>query len=343
MHCKTTLWPEGRQADMMLRQRYGFIGEPVETTLCKQKHCVLFPTVFRIMYFTWSLYIYIYAYSTLYLYVYIYIYMYVCMHVCMHALQLYLYMICIHVYTCTVSTYMYKCVYICIYIYVQTYLRTFTHSFVYIRLYVYMCMCIYTCMYTCIHVYMYTCIHVYTYICKYVYMYTCIYVYMYICIYVIICTFVFCIYVYYMYICICMCICICMWIPTGSRLVPDWPKALPKNAKIGARLGPDWVPTGSWLGFFKKTHISLNLSTYFWNFSTLPCTTPPSPPDPPPPTSLKPNTGNSMYMYIFKCGHMYTHTKKMPLGTCMYSCKHIYTVFSYDVQQYCLLCISIYV
>ena len=35
------------------------------------------------------------------------------------------------------------------------------------------------------------------------------------------------------------------WIPTGSRLDPDWPKAVPKNAKIGARLGPDWVPSGS--------------------------------------------------------------------------------------------------
>ena len=53
------------------------------------------------------------------------------------------------------------------------------------------------------------------------------------------------------------------WCPTGSRLDPDWPKAVPKNAKIGARLGPDWVPTGSRLGFFKKTPISLNLSTYF--------------------------------------------------------------------------------
>ena len=29
------------------------------------------------------------------------------------------------------------------------------------------------------------------------------------------------------------------WIPTGSQLDPDWPKAVPKNAKIGARLGPD--------------------------------------------------------------------------------------------------------
>ena len=29
------------------------------------------------------------------------------------------------------------------------------------------------------------------------------------------------------------------WCPTGSRLDPDWPKAVPKNAKIGARLGPD--------------------------------------------------------------------------------------------------------
>ena len=86
------------------------------------------------------------------------------------------------------------------------------------------------------------------------------------------------------------------WIPTGSRLDPDWPKAVPKNAKIGARLGPDWVPTGSRPGFFKKTPISLNLSTYFWNFSTLPCTTPPSvSPSGHPPTSLKPNTGNSSF------------------------------------------------
>ena len=72
----------------------------------------------------------------------------------------------------------------------------------------------------------------------------------------------------------------------GARLDPAWPKAVPKNAKIGARLGPDWVPTGSRPCFFKKTPISLNLSTYFWNFSTLPCTTPPPPfppPDPPPP------------------------------------------------------------
>ena len=35
------------------------------------------------------------------------------------------------------------------------------------------------------------------------------------------------------------------WCPTGSWLDRDWPKAVPKNAKIGARLGPDWVPTGS--------------------------------------------------------------------------------------------------
>ena len=26
------------------------------------------------------------------------------------------------------------------------------------------------------------------------------------------------------------------WCPTGSRLDPDWPKAVPKNAKIGARI-----------------------------------------------------------------------------------------------------------
>ena len=56
------------------------------------------------------------------------------------------------------------------------------------------------------------------------------------------------------------------WIPTGSWLDRDWPKAVPKNAKIGARLGPDWVPSGSRPGFFKKTPISLNLSTYFLKF-----------------------------------------------------------------------------
>ena len=34
------------------------------------------------------------------------------------------------------------------------------------------------------------------------------------------------------------------WIPTGSRLDPDWAKAVPKNAKIGARLGPDGILIG---------------------------------------------------------------------------------------------------
>ena len=51
------------------------------------------------------------------------------------------------------------------------------------------------------------------------------------------------------------CYFLCVWlppdigarlvIPTGSRLDPDWPKAVPKNAKIGARLGPDGIPTRS--------------------------------------------------------------------------------------------------
>ena len=74
------------------------------------------------------------------------------------------------------------------------------------------------------------------------------------------------------------------WIPTGSRLAKSGAQKCKNWCPIGSRLGPDWVPTGSRPGFFKKTPISLNLSTYFWNFSTLPCTTPPvSPSGPPPP------------------------------------------------------------
>ena len=50
-----------------------------------------------------------------------------------------------------------------------------------------------------------------------------------------------------------------------------------------------------------------------------------------------------VYMYILKCGHMYTHTKKMPLGTCMYSCKHIYTVFSHAMMcNNIVYCVSLY-
>ena len=82
------------------------------------------------------------------------------------------------------------------------------------------------------------------------------------------------------------------WIPTGQKRCPKMQKLVPD----GSRLGPEWVPTGSRPGFFKKTLISLNLSTYFWNFSTLPCTTPP--PRTPPPTSLKPNTGLAIYMGV---------------------------------------------
>ena len=71
----------------------------------------------------------------------------------------------------------------------------------------------------------------------------------------------------------------------GARLDPDWIPTGQKRCPKMQKLAPDWVPNGSRLGFFKKTPISLNLSTYFWNFSTLPCTTPPPfpPPDPPPP------------------------------------------------------------
>ena len=72
------------------------------------------------------------------------------------------------------------------------------------------------------------------------------------------------------------------WIPTGSRLAKSGAQKCKNWCPIGSRLGPDWVPTGSRPGFFKKTPISLNLSTYFWNFSTLPCTTPPLRSPPPP-------------------------------------------------------------
>ena len=58
------------------------------------------------------------------------------------------------------------------------------------------------------------------------------------------------------------------WIPTGSRLV----KSGAKKCKIGARLRVEWIPTG----FLQKKTIFQKLRTYFWNCSTLPCTTPPS-------------------------------------------------------------------
>ena len=42
------------------------------------------------------------------------------------------------------------------------------------------------------------------------------------------------------------------WCPTGSRLDPEWPKAVPKKCKIGARMRPDWIPIGYRLAFLKK-------------------------------------------------------------------------------------------
>ena len=53
------------------------------------------------------------------------------------------------------------------------------------------------------------------------------------------------------------------WCPTGSRLAKSGAQKCKNWCPIGSRLGPDWVPTGSRPGFFKKTPIFLNLSTYF--------------------------------------------------------------------------------
>ena len=47
------------------------------------------------------------------------------------------------------------------------------------------------------------------------------------------------------------------------------PKAVPKNAKIGARLGPDWVPTGSRLGPDWIPTGFLQKNTYFPKFEHL--------------------------------------------------------------------------
>ena len=67
------------------------------------------------------------------------------------------------------------------------------------------------------------------------------------------------------------------WCPTWSWLDPDW---IPTGQKWcqKTKLVPDCVPTGFWLDpgwFSSKQHFPRsylqNLSTNFWNFSTLPC------------------------------------------------------------------------
>ena len=54
------------------------------------------------------------------------------------------------------------------------------------------------------------------------------------------------------------------WIPTGQKRCPKMQKLVPDWVPTGSRLGPDWIPTR----FLQK-------NTYFLKFSILPCTTPP--------------------------------------------------------------------
>ena len=102
---------------------------------------------------------------------------------------------------------------------------------------------------------------------------------------------------------------LCVWLPPdiGARLDPDWPKAVPKNAKIGARLGPDGIPTRSRL-------IHRSARTHSRTYFSLPRPTlapiflfrAPAVHQYPPPllhqngkSSLKPNGGSTIYIYIF--------------------------------------------